>query len=128
VGRPRRDITGSYLNKLAAAGIVQRRGGILVPKWLVLNQARAAAARVRLDAVAFGGRHDAAQASLAALVSVTGLSRNLYPGRQNANIWKQLGQVAQGHWIAAAVRQAIKEAEDQDSYWSEQQRRRRRNS
>lgn len=107
VGRPRRGLVNDYLTALAAAGVIQRRGGVLVPKWPVVNPARAAAARVRLDAVAFGGRHDVGQASLAALVAVTGLSRLLYPGAQNRAIRTQLAQIARGHWIATAVQHAI---------------------
>jgi hypothetical protein len=133
VNRTRRDITGSYLNKLAAAAVIQRRGGILVPKWSVVNPARATAARNRLNAVAFGGRYDFGQASLAALVVVTGLSRTLYPGAQNEGIWKRLGQVSRGNWIATAVRQAITRAEQRAAQHAafqrdvqERQRRRRR--
>jgi hypothetical protein len=75
-----------YLGRLAAAGTIQlkRRN---VPErvpfsgWMVVDAGRLAAARARLDAVAYGtGGADMAQAALAGLTAAIGLQRFIYRG------------------------------------------------
>jgi hypothetical protein len=99
VGAPRRHICDSYLARLANAGAIQAdRGGLLpVTRWRITDEARAAAVRARLDAIAGGsGPVDTEQAALAGLASASGLGSNLYPGWGNRGLRKRLDQVAKG--------------------------------
>jgi Golgi phosphoprotein 3 (GPP34) len=98
VGRPRRGICAAYLELLAAAGCVQKRGGLLT-RWRVANAPRLAEARARLDAVATSaGRIDLGQAAFGGLAHAIGLDTVLYPGWGNRAIRKRFQEVAKGQW------------------------------
>jgi hypothetical protein len=86
VAQNRDDLVRRYLERLAAAGTIQleRRkalGLLPVNGWTVLDAGRLAAARSRLDAVAYGtGGVDMAQAALAGLAMAIGLPPLIYRG------------------------------------------------
>jgi hypothetical protein len=112
VSHARKNITESYLERLAAAGAVQRQKGALVTKWPIVDGSRPSAARAKVDAVALGsGQFDAAEAALAGLVSAIGLSTQLYPGWGNRAVRRRLREIAAQQWPADAVRRAIAAAE-----------------
>jgi len=112
VSHARRSITESYLQRLAAAGSVQRQKGALVTKWPIVDGSRPSAARAKVDAVALGSsQFDAAEAALAGLVSAIGLSSQLYPGWGNRAVRRRLREIATQQWPAEAVRRAIAAAE-----------------
>ena len=89
VSHPRRGITEAYLERLAAAGVLQaergtRLGIFSVTRWRVTDAGRQAQARARLDAVALtAGPVSTAQAALGGLAHAAGLGAVLYPGRAN---------------------------------------------
>jgi Golgi phosphoprotein 3 (GPP34) len=106
VRRPRRGIVDAYLAKLAAAGAIAPSGGR--GRWRIADEARAASARARLDAIAYGsGPVDAADATLAGLAYAVGLQQVLYKGSGWRAVHRRLREVAQGQWTAAAVHQAV---------------------
>jgi len=113
VGGHRANVVNSYLARLSGAGFVQHQGGRRFgQRWPVSDQSRLAAARARLDAVAFGpGEFGSAQAVLAGLVQAVGIARSLYPGRQNRAVRVRLRQIASSHWAVDAVRSAIAASE-----------------
>ena len=112
VSHARRNITERYLERLAAAGSVQRQKGALVTKWPIVDGSRPSAARAKVDAVALGaGQFDAAEAALAGLISAIGLSSQLYPGWGNRAVRRRLREIASQQWAAEAVRRAIAAAE-----------------
>lgn len=82
----RGDLPRRYLETLADAGTIRaehRKALGFIPKtrWTILNAGRLAAARARLDAIAYGSDGvDAEQAALAGLASAIGLPSLLYPG------------------------------------------------
>jgi hypothetical protein len=86
VQRQRGHLGQRYLERLANAGTiraVQRKilGFIPSTRWTVLDAARLAAARGRLDAIAYGsGSVDLEQAALAGLAGAIGLASLIYPG------------------------------------------------
>jgi hypothetical protein len=86
VAHQRGDLTRRYLERLAGAGTIRaehRKALGFIPKtrWTVLNAERLAAARARLDAIAYGpDGTDAGQAALAGLASAIGLPSLIYPG------------------------------------------------
>jgi len=98
VGRPRRGICAAYLERLAAAGCVQERGGLLT-RWRVADSTRLARARARLDAIATSaGRIDLGQAAFGGLAHAIGLDAVLYPGWGNRATRKRFQEVAKGQW------------------------------
>jgi hypothetical protein len=106
VGRPRRDIGASYLERLAASGQLRKERGLLT-RWRIVDAQRVTDARARLDAIAVpDARLDLAQAAFGGLAHAIGLDAVLYPGRANRDIRKRFKQVAEGQWTAAAVRSA----------------------
>jgi hypothetical protein len=106
VGRPRRDICASYLERLAAAGQLRKERGLLT-RWRIVDAQRVADARARLDAtIEPGAQLDLAQAAFGGLAHAIGLDAVLYPGRANRDIRKRFKQIAEGQWTAAAVRSA----------------------
>ena len=112
VSHARRNITERYLERLAAAGSVQRQKGALVTRWPIVDGSRPSAARAKVDAVALGaGQFDAAEAALAGLISAIGLSSQLYPGWANRAVRRRLREIASQQWAAEAVRRAIAAAE-----------------
>jgi Golgi phosphoprotein 3 (GPP34) len=103
--RYRSGIRLAYLNRLAAAGAVRSESGWLTrSRWLIVDQARAADARQRLDAIALSqGQIDATQAAYGSLAAAIGLLRSLY-GRPAARpVRKRMAQVARGRWTADPV-------------------------
>ena len=107
--RPRRGICEAYLARLAAGGVIYpeqrtRFGFLRVTRWRVFDQARAADARARLDAIAAGtGQVDLAQAAYGGLAHATGLAGRLYPGRDNRALRQRLEQIAEGRFTAGAA-------------------------
>jgi hypothetical protein len=100
VARDRRGLVQRYLALLAEAGIIRadrRRLLGLFPatRWTLVDTARAARARARLQAVADGtGGVDAAQAALAGLASAIGVTGYLFPGLSGARARKRLKEAA----------------------------------
>jgi hypothetical protein len=105
------ELVRRYLERLAAAGTIQleRRkalGLITVAGWTVLDAGRLAAARARLDAIAYNpGDVAAAQAAFAALATVIGLPPLIYPGSGGAAARQQLARAARS--IRADAIQAV---------------------
>jgi hypothetical protein len=112
VSHPRRGITEAYLERLAAAGVLQaergtRLGIFSVTRWRVTDAGRQAEARARLDAVALSaGPVSTAQAALGGLAHAAGLGAVLYPGRANRQARARLERIAKGSDVAAAVADA----------------------
>ena len=105
VGRASRKLASRYLDRLVAAGAVQRRGGGLWPRYPVTDQARAAELRTRLDAIVLGqGPANDRDAAFAALADAIGLAWILYRGRENRDARKRLRQITKNHWAAEPVR------------------------
>jgi hypothetical protein len=109
VSHPRHRIAESYLERLAAAGVLQaerrtRLGVFPVTRWRVVDVARQAEARARLDAIALStGPVSTAQAALAGLAHATGLGPLLYPGRANRQARARLERIAKGGEAAAVL-------------------------
>jgi hypothetical protein len=118
VSHPRRGIIGAYLERLAAAGVLQaergtRLGIFPVTWWRIADAARPAEARARLDAVALSdGPVSTAQAALAGLAYASGLGTVLYPGRGNRPVRARLERIAKGHEVAADVASVSADAAD----------------
>jgi hypothetical protein len=119
VARNRPGLAGRYLARAEAAGTIRahRRkalGFIPVTRWTVLDIARAAQARARLEAVAAStgavGSEQAALAGLASAIDVTGF---VFPGRAGAATRKRLREVAKRDpGTADAARAAADAADD----------------
>jgi|ERR1700683_1636354 hypothetical protein len=107
VSRPRRNLTNAYLDRLIAAGTVQRHGGAFRPRWPVIDQARAAAVRSQLDAIVLGeGPVSEQQAAYAGLADAIGLPGLIYRGKENREARKRLREITKSHWVAEPVRRA----------------------
>jgi Golgi phosphoprotein 3 (GPP34) len=112
LSKPRRKIMNSYLDRLIAAGAIQRTGGALRPRWPVTDSARAAALRGRLDAIVLGsGEVDEAEAAYAGLVDAVGLAAYLYRGRENRSVRSRLGDLTKANPITEAVRRTVAAAQ-----------------
>jgi Golgi phosphoprotein 3 (GPP34) len=102
-----------YLARLEAAGTirVERRmvlGFIPSTRWVIVDTARAAQARDRLQAVATDtGSVDSARAALAGLASATGVAAHLYPGTAGAAARNRLEQAARRDPAAGTVTRAV---------------------
>lgn len=69
-----------------------------------MNEARAASARARLDAIVHAtGTVDTEQAAFAGLASASGLGGLLYRGWGNRPLRKRLDQIAKGRWTGSAA-------------------------
>jgi hypothetical protein len=96
VAHRRGDLTRRYLERLANTGTIRaehRKVLGLIPRtgWTVLDAGRVAAARARLDAIAYGsGGVDSGQAALAGLASAIGLPFLVYPGSAGRAARKQV--------------------------------------
>jgi len=111
VGQPHAKIVKTYLTRLTATGTIQPKRGLL-PRYLVIDTARANATLARLDAIARGaGPAGTAQQAYAGLVSAVGLSVYLYRGRDNRAIRQRLSQLTESHWASAAVKRAVDAAQ-----------------
>jgi len=103
VARSRPGLVDRYLDRLAAAGVIraERRQVMgLFPgtRWVVVDTARQAQVRARLDAIASGsvapGSLDSEQAAFAGLAGAIGLSALLYPGFAGAGARRNLKKAA----------------------------------
>ena len=118
VARHRQGLVGRYLARAEAAGIIgaDRRkalGFIPVTRWTVLDTARAAQARARLEAAAANtGTLDLAQAALAGLASAIDVTRLVFPGRAGTAARKRLRQAAKREPAAADATRAAQGAAD----------------
>ena len=118
VSHPRHHIAGSYLERLAAAGVLQaerrtRLGIFSVTRWRVVDAGRQAEAKARLDAIALSaGPVTTAQAALAGLAHATGLGTVLYRGRDGRPARARLERIAKGDEVAMAVPDAGSASDD----------------
>jgi len=103
VARSRPGLVDRYLDRLAAAGVVRAEGRQVMglfpgTRWVVVDTARQAQVRARLDAIASGsvapGRLDSEQAAFAGLAGAIGLSALIYPGFAGAAARKNLKKAA----------------------------------
>jgi hypothetical protein len=113
VARDRRGLVQRYLTRAEATGIIRahRRkalGFIPVTRWTVLDGARAAQARVRLEAAAAStGAVAPAQAALAGLASAIDVTHYVFPGRTGAAARKRLRAAAKREPTAAGATTAV---------------------
>jgi hypothetical protein len=118
VARHRRGHVERYLARAEAAGTIraQRRkalGFIPMTRWTVLDTARAAQARARLQAVAAStGNVDAEQAALAGLATAIDATRVVFPGLAGSAARKRLRQAAKREPAAADAARAAAGAAD----------------
>jgi hypothetical protein len=135
IGKSRGRATKTYLTRLVEAGAIERSNRLLV-RYTVIDTARMASLRSRVDAVALGagpaevdavargagpgevdavargaGPADSAQQAYAALVSAVGLAAHLYRGWDNRGVRKRMHQLAKTHWAASAVQRAVAAAD-----------------
>ena len=121
VARQRPGLVERYLDRLAAAGAIrsERRkalGFIPATRWLVLDTARLADVRSRLDAIASGSPGpgspslSSAQAAFAGLADAIGLAALLYPGFAAAAARKRLKNAAKLDRSAEDVTSAAMDA------------------
>lgn len=104
VARPRLRITGRYLERLMAAGVVGEQTRFGVTRWPITGTARLAEARQRLDLIAWSaGPVDLSQAAYAGLACAIGLDRVLYPGRARRAGRDRLREFATGRWTTSQV-------------------------
>ena len=102
VQRVRPRITGRYLERLIAAGVVCEQARFGVIRWPVTNTARLAEARQRLDLIAWSaGPVDLSQTAYAGLACAIGLDRVLYPGRGRRAERGRLREIAAGRWTTS---------------------------
>ncbi|HEY7325481.1 MAG TPA: GPP34 family phosphoprotein [Streptosporangiaceae bacterium] len=113
VARNRGELVRRYLERLAAAGTVQleRRkalGLIPVNGWKVLDPGRLAAAKARLDGVAYGtGSLGASEIALAGLATAIGLPPIIYPGLGGVAARRRITQAVRGGHSVAEMTQAV---------------------
>jgi hypothetical protein len=113
VARDRRGLVERYLTRAEATGIIRahRRkalGFIPVTRWAVLDGARAAQARARLeDAAAVTGTPGPAQAALAGLASAIDVTKYVFPGRAGTAARKRLRAMAKHEPTAAGATTAV---------------------
>jgi hypothetical protein len=102
VQRVRPRITGHYLERLMAAGVVGEQTRFGVARWPITGPARLAEARQRLDLIACSaGPVDLSQAAYAGLACAIGLDRVLYPGRGRRAERDRLREFATGRWATS---------------------------
>jgi len=112
VARHRPGLVKRYLARAEAAGIIraERRkalGFIPVTRWTVVDTARAAQARARLEAVAAStGTVDSAGAALAGLATAVGVTGRVFPSMAGAAARKRLRQAAKGNAASEATARA----------------------
>jgi hypothetical protein len=116
VARHRPGLVGRYLSRAEAAGTIrseQRKalGFIPVTRWTVVDTARAAQARARLETVAAStGPVDPEQAALGGLASAIGVTGYVFPGRAGGPARKRLREVAKRDRVSAGATQATADA------------------
>ena len=112
VARNRDELVRRYLERLAGTGTIrlERRkalGFIPVNSWTVLDAGRMAAARARLDAVAYGtGDIGMPEIALAGLATAVGLPQVIYPGFGGSSERRRISRAARGARFAAEMNQA----------------------
>jgi hypothetical protein len=103
VARSRPGLVDRYLDRLAAGGVIRSEGRQIMglfpgTRWVVVDTARQAQVRARLDAIASGsvapGSLDSEQAAFAGLAGAIGLSALIYPGFAGAGARKNLKKAA----------------------------------
>jgi hypothetical protein len=117
VAKPRRQHALAYLVGLSAAGVLrpeQRKVLVVLatpPRWPIVDTARAAVARARLDAIVLSGQPietiDPLSAALAGLVHAIGLDEALYPRAEQEPARRRLKQLAKRDPAARAVHNAV---------------------
>lgn len=118
VARNRPGLVGRYLARAERDGVIQAQrrkalGFIPVTRWLVLDIARAAQARGRLEAAAASsGQLESEQAALAGLASAIDVTRFVFPGRPGAAARKRLRDAAKRDRTAADASAAVLGAAD----------------
>lgn len=121
VARSRPGLVDRYLDRLAAAGVIraERRQVMgLFPgtRWVVVDTARQAQVRARLDAIASGsvapGSLDSEQAAFAGLAGAIGLSALIYPGFAGAAARKNLKKAATRERSESPAVGAVADASD----------------
>jgi hypothetical protein len=118
VARHRPGLVGRYLARAEAAGTIRahRRkalGLFPVTRWAVLDSARAAQARARLEAVAAStGAVRPEQAALAGLATAIDVTRVVFRGRAGAAARKRLREAAKREPGTADVTRAVAAAAD----------------
>jgi hypothetical protein len=102
VERPRPRITGRYLERLMATGVICEETRLRITRWRITGAARLAEARQRLDLIACSaGPVDLSQTAYAGLACAMGLDRLLYPGRRRRAERDRLRDIAAGRWITS---------------------------
>jgi hypothetical protein len=102
VQRPRPRITGRYLERLMAAGVVCERTRSQITRWRITQTPRLAEARQRLDLIACSaGPVDLSQTAYAGLACAIGLDRSLYRGRRRRAERDRLREIATGRWTTS---------------------------
>lgn len=115
VARHRPGLVKRYLERAETAGTIraERRkalGFIPVTRWTVVDTARAAEARARLEAVAAStGVVDSAGAALAGLATAIGVTSRVFPGMAGAAARKRLRQAAKGDAASEATARAARD-------------------
>ena len=118
VARHRPGLVHFYLGRAVDTGIIRgergtRLGFIPVTRWLVSDNARAAAARARLEAVVTAtGPVSQAQAALAGLAAASGVAHVAFPGRAGIAARKRLREAGKREPTAAAATSAVAAATD----------------
>ncbi|HEV2375128.1 MAG TPA: GPP34 family phosphoprotein [Streptosporangiaceae bacterium] len=117
--RPR--LVQLYLDRLVAAGTLRAErhkvlGVFSATRWVVVDTARLAAVRAKLDAIASGsGSLGSEQAAFAGLASAVGLALLLYPGRAGSGARKNLKNAAKRDRPAGHAAHAVADAADATS-------------
>jgi hypothetical protein len=102
VARPRPRISGRYLERLEAVGVVRAETRFSATRWRISEASRLAEARQRLDVIAgSAGAVDLAQTAYAGLACAIGLDRRLYRGRARRAERDRLREIAAGRWTAS---------------------------
>ena len=115
VKRARPGLVERYLARAESAGTIRahRRkalGFIPVTRWVVIDTARAAQARARLQAAAGDGILGPDQAALAGLASAIDVTHFVFPGRAGAKARKRLREAAGRVPAAAEATAAVADA------------------
>jgi hypothetical protein len=107
VGAPRKRIGDAYLAQLASVGAIHAERGAFLTRWRIVDEARTASARARLDAIVRGtGPIGTEQAAFAGLASASGLGELLYRGWGNRPLRKRLDKIARGQLTGPAAQAA----------------------
>jgi hypothetical protein len=107
VAQPRPRISGRYLERLEAAGVVRAQTRFSATRWLIIDASRLAEARQRLDAIAASaGEVDLGQTAYASLACAIGLGYRLYRGQAQRAERDRLHEIAAGRSTASPAADA----------------------